>query len=80
MRGLTIRAGAARPLLDALAAIRPEGVARGDYCRTGECAHCEVWVAGGDGREVSALACQRRPEPGMRVTRLSPHLEADLFG
>jgi len=77
--GRKLRARAKSPLLDALASMAPDAVGRGDYCRTGECAHCEVWLATADGGEQAILACQARPSAGMRITRVSGHLEADVL-
>jgi hypothetical protein len=53
-------------------------ITEGNYCRTGECGHCEVTYRVGAGSERTAMACCLVATDGLRVTSLSRYLESDL--
>ena len=51
-----------------------ETVSMGDFCWNGDCANCQVWIAGG-GAEKPVLACRTKVEEGMRIIRLSDEIQ-----
>lgn len=65
-------------LLDALATVGAGAVADGDYCRSGECAHCEVVWRDAAGVERVALACLQPVVDGMQIVDLSRYIRKDL--
>lgn len=65
-------------LLTGLASIVGGRIVEGNYCTTGECAHCEVVVVNRKGNRESVLACQTPVEDGLHVLRLSKYLERDV--
>ena len=57
-----------------------ETVSMGDFCWNGDCANCQVWLAGGSGGKP-VLACRTKVEKGMKITRLSDEIQlADAPG
>ena len=66
-------------LLHCFEHLHPETVSSGNYCGTGECAHCETsYMPPDGGRERTILACLAPVVPGMKVTTLSLYLQKDL--
>lgn len=76
--GSALRVAAGSTLLEALAATSHDGLAQGNYCWEGECAHCEATVRGRGDALHSVLACRLHVASGLEVTALSRYLEKDL--
>ena len=51
-----------------------EKISMGDFCWNGECANCQVWLAGAE-QEKPVLACRTQAEPGMKILRLSREIK-----
>ena len=51
-----------------------ETVSLGDFCWNGDCANCQVWLAGG-GREKAVLSCRTKVEKGMKIVRVSEEIK-----
>lgn len=51
-----------------------ETVSYGDFCWNGDCANCQVWLAGG-GREKAVLSCRTKVEKGMKIVRFSNEIK-----
>ena len=59
--------------------INTKAVASGKYCWNGDCSNCEVVVRQGEGVARRALACRTSACPGLVVSEVGPHLQADLL-
>lgn len=66
-------------LLRCLQYLDLEAISMGEFCWNGDCANCQVWLAGAE-REKPALACRTKVESGMIVARMSDEIEAVISG
>ncbi|MGI8555319.1 MAG: 2Fe-2S iron-sulfur cluster-binding protein [Pyrinomonadaceae bacterium] len=51
-------------------------ISMGDFCWNGDCANCQVWLAGAE-REKPVLACRTKVRTDMKIIKMSR--EIDLF-
>jgi NADH dehydrogenase/NADH:ubiquinone oxidoreductase subunit G len=61
-------------LLRCLQYLSMETVSYGDFCWNGDCANCQVWLAG-DGREKAVLSCRTKVAEGMKIVRFSDEIK-----
>lgn len=52
-----------------------ETVSSGDFCWNGECANCQVWLAGSGEEEKPVLACRTLVREGMNIVKMSAEIE-----
>jgi NADH dehydrogenase/NADH:ubiquinone oxidoreductase subunit G len=50
-----------------------ETVSLGDFCWNGDCANCQVWLAGKT-KDKPVLACRTKVKEGMRIVRMSKEI------
>lgn len=50
-----------------------EAISMGEFCWNGDCANCQVWLAG-DSKDKPVLACRTKVEENMKISRLSPEI------
>ena len=50
-----------------------ETVSLGDFCWNGDCANCQVWIAG-KGAEKPVLSCRTKVKEGMKIVRKSDEI------
>lgn len=56
--------------------INMEGISYGDFCWNGDCTNCQIWYQRPDeDRERSSLSCRMRVQEGMKITKLSKHID-----
>lgn len=48
-------------------------VSLGDFCWNGDCANCQVWLAG-KGKEKPVLTCRTIVKEGMKIVRMSKEI------
>lgn len=51
-----------------------EKISLGDLCWNGECAGCQVWLAGTE-REKPMLSCRTKVQAGMKIAKMSKEIE-----
>jgi NADH dehydrogenase/NADH:ubiquinone oxidoreductase subunit G len=51
-----------------------ENVSMGDFCWNGDCANCQVWLAGA-AQEKPVLACRTKVADGMKILRLNREIK-----
>jgi succinate dehydrogenase/fumarate reductase-like Fe-S protein len=51
-----------------------ETISFGDFCWNGDCANCQVWLAGGE-TEKPVLACRTKVKPNMKIVRMSEEIK-----
>ena len=61
-------------LLRCLQYLSMETVSYGDFCWNGDCANCQVWLAGSE-REKAVLSCRTKVEKGMKIVRFSDEIK-----
>ncbi len=52
-----------------------ESVSMGDFCWNGDCANCQVWLAGGEAKGKPILACRTKVRAGMKIVRMSEEID-----
>jgi hypothetical protein len=78
VQGVELDVEAHANLLDAISASHGGALDRGNYCREGECAHCEVSITRADGGRRVVMACRQVVTNGLEITALSRYIEKDL--
>ena len=78
VQGVELDVDADANLLDAISASSGGALDRGNYCREGECAHCEVSITRADGQRRVVMACRQLVSGGLEVTALSRYMQKDL--
>lgn len=51
-----------------------ETISLGDFCWNGDCANCQVWLAGAE-REKPILSCRTKVKDGMKIVKMSKEIE-----
>lgn len=51
-----------------------ENISMGEFCWNGDCANCQVWLAGAE-HEKPVLACRTKATDGMRILRMSREIK-----
>ncbi|MGI8467648.1 MAG: 2Fe-2S iron-sulfur cluster-binding protein [Pyrinomonadaceae bacterium] len=54
-----------------------QNISMGDFCWNGDCANCQVWLAGAR-QEKPVLACRTKVRAGMEILRVSKEIK--IFG
>ncbi|MGI9036962.1 MAG: 2Fe-2S iron-sulfur cluster-binding protein [Pyrinomonadaceae bacterium] len=54
--------------------LSPEKISMGEFCWNGECANCQVWLAGAE-QEKPILACRTKVRAKMKILRLSKEIK-----
>ena len=71
--GRTVAVPENNSLLRCMQYLRMSEVSNGDFCWNGECLNCEVRLAA-NGAERSAMACNTKVSPEMKIIRVSAEL------
>lgn len=56
-----------------------EAISMGEFCWNGDCANCQVWLAGAE-KNKPVLACRTIVENGMSVAQVSEEIQAAMNG
>ncbi len=51
-----------------------ETISYGEFCWNGDCANCQIWLAGNIG-EKPILACRTKVEKGMKIVKLADEIK-----
>jgi NADH dehydrogenase/NADH:ubiquinone oxidoreductase subunit G len=51
-----------------------QSISMGEFCWNGDCANCQVWLAGETGGEKPALACRTRVADGMKIVKMNEEI------
>lgn len=51
-----------------------ETISYGDFCWNGDCANCQVWLAG-TAREKPVLSCRTKVREGMKIVRMADEIK-----
>ncbi len=51
-----------------------ETVSYGDFCWNGDCANCQVWLAG-EAKDKPVLACRTKVRDGMKIVKMSGEIK-----
>jgi hypothetical protein len=51
-----------------------ETISYGDFCWNGDCANCQIWLAGA-AAEKPVLACRTKVQTGMKIIKISDELK-----
>lgn len=75
--GVKVRVPENNTLLRCFQYLSMATVSYGEFCWNGDCANCQVWLAGA-GKDKPVLSCRTEVSEGMRIKRVADAIELDI--